>query len=312
MRNLETIKKYLPSKRFVLIFSTILILILLYIGISSFIRTNKTKKETKKETIERLTGLTVADLVSQDTDGDNVTDWEESLWGTDKNNKFTFDGILDSEYINRKKQELNIENKIDESNLSETDKFAREFFSAFMAMKESGVDDTTINNFASSLGQKIITTESDNEFKEEDVLYIKNETLKDVVNYYNQLQKIFNKYSIIGFGDEVLLLEKNLNNYSATGVDQNTEEVTSIGIAYQEFAKDIIKIKTPESLKEFHLLIANSAYRTGTSVLGMAKVINDPIFGITGISQYQKYSAEFIANVQSLETFLQENGIIST
>jgi hypothetical protein len=306
MRNFETIKKYLPSKKFVLIFLAIVIFILLYMGISSFIEKRKESKITKKEQIEKFTGLTVADLVSQDTDGDGVVDWEESLWGTDKNNKFTFNGILDSEYINRKKSELNFENKIDESNLSETDKFAREFFSAFMAMKEGGVDNLTINNFASSIGQNLVSVNNiTNEFTEEN---IKTSSSVSVEEYFSKMRSIFEKYSKIGLGDEMQLLETNLNQYTATGVETNTEKIQSIGLAYQEFAKEASKITSPESISNIHINIINSANKTGISVLSFSKVLNDPVLGVTGLTQYEKNIDEFVKSVTELETLI-ESGI---
>src|SRR3989344_1502939 len=103
-----------------------------------------------------LKDKTVIDLVQQDTDKDSIPDWEEALWGTDKNSKVTFDGMPDKTYIENKKKSLKLEAEaeVSENTSSETDKFAREFFSAYAALKSEGVDSLTINNFSSALGQK--------------------------------------------------------------------------------------------------------------------------------------------------------------
>lgn len=302
MRNLETIKKYLPSKKFILIIFFIAILITGYFIISTIVKKNKAKKAFHQETIERLTGLTVSDLVEKDTDGDGVPDWEESLWGTDKNNRFTFNGIIDSEYIARKKKEINPNfNTVEEENLTETDKFARQFFSSFLAMKEGGVDNLTINNFASSVGQNLVNTKIVDEFTKEN---IKTSTSLSIEEYYTKMKSTFEKYSKLGLGEEMQLLENSLNQYSATGSESNTEKIQTIGIAYQEFAKEASQIIAPEIISDTHLNIINSANKTGISVLSFSKVINDPILGVTGLAQYEKNIDDFVKNVTALETLI--------
>lgn len=307
MRNLETIKKYLPSKKFILIISFIVVLLAGYFLISTIVKKNKAKKAIRQETIERLTGVTVSDLIGKDTDRDGVVDWEESLWGTDKNNRFTFNGIIDSEYINRKKKEINPNfSTLEEENLTETDKFARQFFSSFLALKEGGVDNLTINNFASSVGQNLVNTEIVDEFKKED---IKTSSSLSIEEYYTKMQSTFKKYADLGLGEEMQLLENSLNQYSATGAESSTEKIQTIGIAYQEFAKEASQITTPEIISDTHLNIINSANRTGISVLSFSKVINDPILGVTGLAQYEKNIDDFVKNVTDLETLVSSNNI---
>ena len=63
-------------------------------------------------------------------------------------------------------------------------------------------------------------------------------------------------------------------------------------------------MSVPQSLADYHLRIANSANDTGISVLNMGKVANDPIVGLSGLSQYQKYSDNLVKAVTDLETFL--------
>ncbi len=307
MRNFETIKKYLPSKKFILIIFFVAILIVGYSTVSAITKKNKAKKAIRQETIEKLTGVTVSDLVGKDTDGDGVVDWEESLWGTDKNNRFTFNGIIDSEYINRKKKEINPNfDTLEEENLTETDKFARQFFSSFLALKEGGVDNLTINNFASSVGQNLVNTEIVDEFKKED---IKTSSSLSIEEYYTKIQSTFKKYSDLGLGEEMQLLENSLNQFSATGAESSTEKIQTIGIAYQEFAKEASQITTPEIISDTHLNIINSANRTGISVLSFSKVINDPILGVTGLAQYEKNIDDFVKNVTDLETLISSNNI---
>jgi hypothetical protein len=42
----------------------------------------------------------------------------------------------------------------------------------------------------------------------------------------------------------------------------------------------------------------------------MSKMMTDPVVGISGIAQYEKYSDDLITSVHNLEAFLSTNGII--
>jgi hypothetical protein len=42
----------------------------------------------------------------------------------------------------------------------------------------------------------------------------------------------------------------------------------------------------------------------------MAKVVDDPIVGLSGLSQYQKYSNALISAVGNLKAILYNNGVI--
>ena len=107
----------------------------------------------KNNTALKVENPTLPDLIQRDTDGDGVPDWEEALWGTDKNKKITFNDTPDATYIENKKKELKIEGNViaDATKLTETEKFAREFFTSYSAMKSSGqIDQNTINDFSSA------------------------------------------------------------------------------------------------------------------------------------------------------------------
>ena len=65
-----------------------------------------------------------------------------------------------------------------------------------------------------------------------------------------------------------------------------------------------MQMSVPQSLADYHLRIANSANNTGISVSNMEKIVNDPIIGLSGLSQYQKYSDDLVKAVTDLETFL--------
>jgi len=268
------------------------------------------KKESFK-TKNEGTGLqagvpTLEELIQADTDLDSIPDWEEALWGTNKNKPRTFDDTPDGVYIENRKKELNIEQEQNDKTLTETDKFAREFFTAYTALKASGqVDDDAINNFSNAIGQKIVSPDLIDQYIESDAKLTTTDNATEKDNYYNTLTNLFNSYRKAGLGDELDIVNKGLIAYTSTGGNADYQKLLTISKAYSDFAKDVIAVKVPKSFLEYHIKIANSSNNLGISVLNMVKIINDPIIGLSGLSQYQKYSDDLVKAVGDLENALE-------
>ena len=308
--NNEKYLKYLPSKKFILIISAgiVLVVIIFMIFFMSSSGENFITGDKKENSALKIENQTIISLIQNDSDGDGIADWEEALWGTDKNKKITFNDMPDATYIENKKKELKIEQSINETKLTETEKFAREFFSSYSAMKSSGqIDSDTINSFSNALGQKIVNPALIDYYKETDV---KTSTLDNVATkqkYYQDMQNLFKSYQSVGLGDELDIISKGLASNSASGTTDNTDQYSRLSIianAYQDFAKKIMEMSVPSSLAQYHLQIANSSNNTGISVANMEKIIDDPIVGLSGLSQYQKYSDDLVKAVADLETAL--------
>ena len=296
-------KKYLPSKQFVYLIIVFIVLGIIFFLIFNFSPQKKLFFFSNKENGLKNEKITINDSLQKDTDSDGVADWEETLWGTDKNNRTTFDGIPDLTYIENKKKELNIDQTKDEQGLTETEKFAREFFATYVAMKTSGNDANTINNFSNALGQKIIYPSLIDSYNKQNIKIKVDDTLEDRILYYLDLKKIFESYKSKGMGEELSIVADDL---ISNGTSKNSSNLLAIASAYQGFAKKIMEMSIPQSLISYHLKIANSSNNTGISVISMTKITSDPIIGLSGLSQYQKYGDEFIKAVQDLETKLAE------
>ncbi|MFA6605323.1 MAG: thrombospondin type 3 repeat-containing protein [Patescibacteria group bacterium] len=306
----EKYLKYLPSKKFMLITSACIVLAIIIFVIffmsssgESFFTGNKETNNTLK-----VGNQSIADLIQNDTDGDGIADWEEALWGTDKNKKITFNDTPDATYIENKKKELKIEGSVNETKLTETEKFAREFFTSYSAMKSSGqVDDETINSFSNALGQKIVNPNLIDQYTETDIKINEEDDSISKQKYYESIKKLFKSYQSAGIGDELDIVSKGLVTNSASGAANDTDQyskLSEIANAYQDFAKKIMEVSVPQSLTEYHLQIANNANNTGISVSNMSEIVSDPIVGLSGLSQYQKYSDDLIKAVADLENFL--------
>ncbi|HAS81001.1 MAG: hypothetical protein UR25_C0003G0166 [Candidatus Nomurabacteria bacterium GW2011_GWE1_32_28] len=301
--------KYLPSKKFILITVGIVILgiivfIVFFMSSSGENFLTENKKSSAKLKVENQT---ISELIQNDTDGDGIADWEEALWGTDKNTKITFGDMTDATYIENKKKELNIEQKtsINETKLTETEKFARQFFTSYNAMRSSGeVDKDTIDSFSNALGQKIIDPNLIDRYSEIDIKINEKDDTTSREEYYINIKKIFKKYQTEGIGRELSIVSNGLASSKTSNDGDKYNELSTIAISYQNFAKEVIKTNVPKSLKYYHLQIANSSNNTGISVSNMEKIADDTIIGLSGLSQYQKYSEDLIKAVIDLEKYL--------
>lgn len=305
---MKNIEKYLPSKKFSTILGAFLFLILLIMLTTSFFIKNESftiKKESSG--LQSIEGKTLEQIINTDTDLDSVYDWEETLWGTDKNKKTTFDNTPDATYIANKKKELNIEQDLDNKKLTETEAFARDFFTAYTALKTTGeVSDDEINEFSAALGKKIADDTLTDEYSIEDIKITDKDDLKTKTSYYNKLKTQFEKYeSTGGLGNEIGIISTEVKEYQNTKIEKDYDELVNIGKAYKDFALSIVNIPAPESLKTYHLRIINTAYNTGIALNDMAKAVSDPIIGIGGLSKYQRYSKEFVDAVEELEALIK-------
>lgn len=306
----EKYQKYLPSKKFAIITSVLVVLVVLIFVIFFMPSSGENFSITgdKNNTTLKVGSPTLTDLIQRDTDGDGIPDWEEALWGTDPHKKVTFNDMPDATYIENKKKELKIESSVNETKLTETEKFAREFFTSYSAMKSSGqIDNNTINNFSDTLGQKIVDPTLIDRYTNTDVKINSNDNPASEQGYYLDMKNLFKNYQKAGIGNELDIISAGIGSDPAGGVVSDPNQyakLSTIADAYQNFAKKTMELSVPQSLVEYHLRIANSANNTGISVLNMGKIVADPIVGLSGLSQYQKYSDSLVKAVADLEAFL--------
>jgi len=298
-------KKYLPSKKFIYTAIVVLVVGLILLVTFNMFFSKKSFFSSKNNTGKLETDMLYPlNLVQKDSDGDGVPDWQESLWGTNPKNPATFDGVSDLKYIENKKKELKINpDNPDDSNLTETEKFAREFFSTYVAMKTSGqADKDAINNFSNALGQKIVDPTVVDQYSESDLkIDNSNDGAGDPKKYYSEVKKLFDNYRSTGMGDELNIVNTELTTDGKTSQDFSSK-LLNISQYYRDFSSKLIKISVPKDLSEDHLKFANFGNDLSVSVGNMAKISTDPIVGLSGISQYQNYSDEFINSAKDLET----------
>ncbi|OGI87272.1 hypothetical protein A2995_01180 [Candidatus Nomurabacteria bacterium RIFCSPLOWO2_01_FULL_33_24] len=303
--------KYLPSKKFIVILSILIVLSLFFLIISyqSAGKVNFKKKNPSKEMLAIQGRPLPINITQIDTDGDGIKDWEESLWGTNPKNKDSDgDGISDNEEveIKRKGLEINLNEEGEIENLNETEIFSREFFATVVALSESGnLNEITINELANTFGESIIKQEIPDTFYSSDLKLIGAGPL-GAKTYYNQIKTITDKYNSEGIGSELEIVSQALSSQNVLVL----EKLKDISLAYKSFAQDASKISIPSDLLNTHLSLINNYQKISQSINGMGSLLDNPIIGLSNLRQYKQYYRELEKVVLELEEYFIKNGII--
>jgi len=234
----------------------------------------------------------LADLVNKDTDLDGVLDWEEGLWGTDPRKKDTNDdGVPDNVEIENLKKQAGQNQQgesllIDEENLTETDKFSREFFATVATLNQSGeMDQATVDKLSESLAEHLQNSVPKKIFTARDIKIIKDDSVKATQKYNDTLDSIQEKYPVEKSVATVLaefLADGNEVNVSALeGLDPIIEQINNIINA-------IAKMDAPQSLTVLHLDFLNGFERLKENIIDIKLYDGDPIVALSAISQYEE------------------------
>lgn len=297
---------YLPSKKLIIKILIVLVIFLAILGIKTVASKNNQPKEGKNTDSK---AKTVQELISEDSDGDGLTNWEEALWGIDPHNKSTNPEISDWDYVTNKRAEMKSKqpNPTETPSENQTDKFAKELFTTITALNQSGnLNSGMISNLSNNLSDKIVETTIDDSFSLGDIDMEPEVTNVNQKDYYEKVQQLFALSQVAGLGSELEIIAR---------LDPNTDEfhlkLNNSSRAYIAFANNLKSLKTPSNLALKNLAIINSALKTGSAVKSLASITSDPIVGIVGLSQYQKYSQDFIEASEELRSYLINSDIIS-
>jgi hypothetical protein len=244
----------------------------------------------------------IVDLVNKDTDKDGVLDWEETLWGTDPKNKDTNgQGLGDKKEIEKLKAENKEENggeTLDENNLTETDKFARELFATVSTLNQSGqIDQATVDKITSSLADRMQNSAPRKVYTLAQIKTNKETGDKAARAYNDALSALYKKTPITG--DVISIFEKLSGEEDE--VDINIlSELDPIIRQTSLFIDGMTKISTPTFLVNEHLAMLNALERILENLSDVKLMNKDVIIALTGISQYEQNSTDLETAVTNL------------
>ncbi|PCI20482.1 hypothetical protein COB64_02065 [Candidatus Wolfebacteria bacterium] len=300
---------YLPSKKFILIaLSSLVVLVILFL-LLNLGSSKKISFKNNRIPTASLEAVEFGDVIEADTDGDGLKDWEESLWGTDPFNPDTDnDGTLDGEEIEARRQELpSVQNGSEiNGDLNETETFAREFFTTVIALQQSGgLTEESINDLSNSLSDSILSGDTPLSYALTDLTTVSSSST-NTSTYKEDLDTVRANYKNSNLGSELELLALAIQTGDKTVITQLQE----LGLAYVSFAKESKNISVPTAIQSTHLDLVNGALAIGASIEDMKQIFSNPVVGISGIARYRSSSDIFVSSAEKLNNYFAQNGIL--
>ena len=245
---------------------------------------------------------TVGDVVSKDSNGNGIPDWEERLWGLNPNELYTGD-MSNREIIDNKKRALGLTPDQEDENLTETDRLARQLFSISTSLGQEGVDNEGISGAASSLADSIDLKNVTDKYFFKDITTVAT-TSTSLRAYQTKIGAILANYD-----DETADIFVVITGVE-TGDFSGLPQLKTSAATYKKLANELKALSIPAGVAQYHLDIINGLYGMAESFLYLTKIEEDGISGINGIMIYREYSIRFDSALYDISEYLTEYGIL--
>lgn len=303
----------MPSRKFIFGAITICSIIALY-----FLITTSIKKTDSLIEKNRRGGILVINpkeeklnnLITKDSDGDGVPDWEEKIWQTNPYRKDTYNVGGDALYIQQKKETIARKNPnaTTATSSNQTEQFSREFLTTILAINASGADkDSVMKAATEQIAARFAQEGATSVFSENDLSLVNNPTQKDRLNYKNAMELIAQKYKNDQLGYELEYISQIVGKNNTTVVPK----LEKISTAYANMAHELSQIPIPSDIKQTHLDLINGFANTSLSITKMKQAQDDSVLALLGISQYSKAYAQMENAFTALADYYKNNDMIN-
>ncbi len=295
-------QKYLPSKQFVKIIGTAVLLALLIFIFGKILNKKTVWQNSSSEAFASVAES--EDFFSLDTDEDGLYDWEEALWGTNPSLKDTDgDGLDDKKYVENKRKEVDFDETYKSNPNNETEVFAKQFFTTASVLNQNGsFNQDTVDQFSQGIGQSIENFSLKDKYTMSD-LKIGNTSVdqykKDVSDIYARLGKLeTSELTLLAY-----ILENPEDKY---GLDELGK--------YLSFSEGLIKgllgTKVPNSNVGLHLSYINNLDKMSEIMKSVFFLEEDPLKVATYFSKYDEYSEKLLNDINAFKKYFSTNGVI--
>lgn len=265
----------------------------------------------------------IATNQEKDTDGDGLKDWEETLWSTDIRKADTDgDGAGDGDEVKAERNplikgpndKLNLnkqtgtQNGTTTVNLTETDKFARNFFTKYMELRklsDGNISESERQLLITELAQAGALEIKAKVYTLDDMKYTTDGNMEGMERYGHNLARIIIENSPQNPESELDIL-----NEAITKDDPNV--LKRLDLIIKNY-KNIIKLSSetpiPQNATELHLEYINSLSRVVLSIENMKKLYTDPILTFSSLEYYKQSAESLEVAVINLSMFFLKNNI---
>lgn len=269
------------------------VLIFVVLAVASTIFFSKVQKngwadlENVNLTIARNTS---AAGTGTDTDSDGLTDWQETLYGSDRNNPDTDgDGTGDGEEVSAKRDPVKagpddalllsedmFNTVLDYSPVASgtpTEKMSIDLFTQYVNLtRNQGLTEESQQELVNQIAQKTVSQVDFKPHYASSDLTITGSS-PDGVKAYGTI-----------FAETALA---NLTYMDSLKSLPDTQYIPRITAAYREYADEMAAIEVPDVAQEIHLKIINSIYQTSDLIELLVETEQDPVTALVALGVHQ-------------------------
>ncbi len=282
--NTQKIKKFLPSKKFAIIIGILVLALVIVLVLSKFTGSRDIFNRERKALF--TSNGTVSDLVTQDSNGNSIADWEETLWGLDP----LGDGETNKAIIVQKKIDGGIDvNSEGDENLTETDKFSRDLFSTILALQQSGsLTEEAITNLAAAIGDDVDTKHVASKIYTEANFTLISPSYSRKQTYASAMRDLIEEHSDPALGSELMLIATGMGE----GGETVMEKLTPIANAHAALAEGLTTIPTPSDILPQVVKLANAEAKMAVTLPQIQNIYKDALGGMVGLDDFVKASTD--------------------
>ncbi len=241
----------------------------------------------------------------KDTDGDGLLDWEEDLFGTMRDKKDSDgDGTLDGEEVKLERNpavsgddslsQKSASINSNKSNLSENENdFIKSLLTASYSLKNGDGGETleSATSKLTSIAEKSFTFK---EYSFADLKSISGSSAESLRFYGSAFATV-----------QVALLTDMAKNQDVIATN-----LKILGDIYAKAAKNLSEIAVPSDVLSIHLKIINNYSTVASAYYAFEDYRENPIKATIAIQAFSKASETHEKEVQTIASYLQQNGII--
>lgn len=288
------VKSILPSSKFIKSIGAIILLLAIAYFVYYLI-VDKPFAKNSQTNLKVIDGK-FGELYSKDSDGDGLLDWEEDLYGTDKNktdsNK---NGIPDLAEVKPNGNDVAIGDNI-------TENFSWQFASSVFALRgNNGLTEENIDLLIESSTDKIGNFANEKKYSIGDLRIAQSESSSATNQYLQQFTQSINKIPFRSDNSAELLTQ---------ALEEDSPDklslISTITAKYASSIDSLLQIPVPKKYTQSHLAIINSINQIMNLDISMSQAFTDPLKAYIALTNYQKVIDNYKYNLDIFSSLLKK------
>ena len=318
-------RRRLPSRRFLLAFLILLVgigALLLFTGtnimsaVGNFFKNSGNTREELDENGRLMIGRpgSLADglnrLENQDSDGDGLYDWQESLWGTNPNLADSDgDGLDDRDEVRQiqiEREQARIESgePIADEPLSEIDYLSRDVYAAVAILtqqEEDGVLDK--ETFDELTGQVIEDIQATLVYPQIDItgLNLVTDSPENLLTFITEFGNLLDLYPP-STDDFIFLANASLSENES---QESLEVLTRYEALYADLTVGLIEV--PISAQGVYIEYVNGVAYLISAMESILDAEENPVRGLAGVNRMQDAVQEYLLGIEGVAQYIYQN-----